>query len=1072
MRLAAIAVLTGLSLAFVADPALSQIESDQLSGMRARCIGPATMSGRVASIAGVVSNPDIVYVGAASGGVWKSENGGLTWQPIFDKEPVASIGAIAVFQASPDIVWVGTGEGNPRNSASVGNGVYQSLDGGRTWAHRGLDESERIPRIVLHPSNPDVAYVAAMGAAWGENAERGVFRTVDGGRTWEKVLYVDEKTGAADLVMDPSNPKKLFAALWEYRRWPWFFRSGGPSSGLYVTHDGGDHWKKLTKEQGLPAGDLGRIGLAICESEPEIVYALVEASKSVLLRSSDGGESFRVVNQEKDIASRPFYFADLRVDPRQPNRVYNLGFLVTVSIDGGKTFEPLVPWTVHPDHHALWIDPSDPSHLINGNDGGVAVSQDYGKTWRFVGNLPIAQYYHISVDTETPYNVYGGMQDNGSWRGPSAVWENGGIRNHHWQELSFGDGFGTLAHPDNATIGYSMSQEGELRRWNLRTGQEKSIQPPAPEGVELRFNWNAAIAIDPFDSNTVYYGSQFVHKSPDRGDSWTIISPDLTTNNPEWQKQAESGGLTRDVTGAENYTTIITIAPSPVEPGILWVGTDDGRVQLTRDNGATWTSLEASIHGVPPGTYVPHIEASKFDAASAFVVFDDHRRSNWTPYVFKTSTFGRTWTNIAPRELWGYALVLEQDPVGEELLFLGTEFGLYVSFDGGRQWMRWTQGYPTASTMALVVHPRDHDLVIGTHGRSAFVIDDIRPLRHLTPEALAEPLRLFEIPEVYQHSVRQTGGERFPGHGEFRGENLAYGALITFSVNDPELEAKETKVAITIADGAGASLREIEAAVRRGVNRVVWDLRRKAFKQPGLPEPDWDSAGGGPEVPAGSYQVTLRYGDHEARGTLQILPDPRLALSDEERLAKWSAICEAGALQEVLAEALQRIGKVREDIEIIVTRARRADEETGKKDDSHGEREDTAKEEPHKALLEAADALKKKLTELEERVRGKTVEQGFGRWTGLLRDLMTVMGSLQSTWEAPTAVQQEMVKRAKAALEIFLGDFNKVMAEDVAAFRTRFEGSGLKLLPEVEPLSLPGAVNELDAAGEAAPDGL
>ncbi|MGD2152585.1 MAG: hypothetical protein PVG79_04905, partial [Gemmatimonadales bacterium] len=717
--------VAALLVAGLAAPLQAQVDPELLAGMRARSIGPAGMSGRIASVDVVISNPNIIYVGTATGGVWKSVTGGMTFDPVFDDQPVHAIGAVRVFQASPDIVWVGTGEGNPRNSVSgTGWGVFKSMDAGRTWTHLGLENSERIHRIALHPSNPDVAYVGAMGSMWKPNPERGLYKTEDGGATWRKILYVNENTGVGDMEMDPTNPNKLIVAMWDYQRWPWFFRSGGPGSGLYLTVDGGRNWKRLTEHDGLPEGDLGRIGLAIAPSDPSIVYALIEAKENALYKSEDGGFTWRMINDGENIGSRPFYYYDLRVDPKDANRVYSLWSLVSLSTDGGRSFEMLVGWgSAHPDHHAMWIDPTDPTRIYEGNDGGVYVSDDHGRTWRFAANLPLAQFYHVNVDMETPYNVYGGLQDNGSWRGPAYVWENGGIRNHHWDEVGFGDGFATLAHPEDAMVGYAMSQEGFIIRWDLRTGERKDIRPDSPEPFDLRFNWNAGIAQDPFDANTIYYGSQYVHKSTDRGESWEIISPDLTTNNPEWQKQAESGGLTYDVTGAENFTTIMTIAPSPVRQGVIWVGTDDGRVHVTQDGGATWTSVEERARGVPANTWVPHIEPSKYDAGTAYVVFDNHRRGDFEPYAFAVTEYGRRWRSIVSDDIWGYALAVEQDPVKDELLFLGTEFGLYVSLDGGASWLEWEHGLPTASMMALVVHPREHDLVIGTHGRSVYIID-------------------------------------------------------------------------------------------------------------------------------------------------------------------------------------------------------------------------------------------------------------------------------------------------------------------------------------------------------------
>jgi photosystem II stability/assembly factor-like uncharacterized protein len=785
-----------------------------LAGLRARSIGPAVMSGRVTAIEGVASDPRTIYAGGASGGVWKTVDGGIAWTPVFDDQPVASIGAIAVFQKSPDVVWVGTGEGNVRNSASVGNGVYRSLDGGKTWSQLGLDATERIARIVLHPDDPDVAWVAALGREWGENPERGVFKTEDGGKTWKKVLYIDEKTGAADLVIDPGNPRRLLAAMWQFRRWPWQLKSGGPGSGLYATYDGGRTWKRRTEDDGLPKGELGRINLAQSRSNPEVVYAAVEAGQSALLRSADGGRSWAAVNRTPNIAPRPFYFAELAVDPQWPNRVYSLGFDIRVSDDSGKTFGNLYNSAlIHGDYHAIWIDPNDPRHLLVGDDGGIAVSYDRGRTAAFIANLPLGQYYHVAVDMETPYNVYGGLQDNGSWRGPSSTWEAGGIPNSAWTLIGGGDGFGTLPDPDDAAAGYSLSQNGFVTRWDLRTGEIKDARPADPEGVRLRFNWNTGIAIDPFAPGTVYLGSQFVHKSTDRGRSWNIISPDLTTNNPAWQHDRDSGGLTPDSSGAETYTSILAIAPSPVARGVIWVGTDDGRVQVTRDGGASWTSVEGNVHGVPANTWVPEIRASRFAAGTAFAVFDDHRRSNWTTYVQRTDDFGKTWKSLATPELRGYAHTVEQDAVDPALLFLGTEQGLWISNDGGAHWLRWKHGLPTAPVMGLAVQPRDRDLVIATHGRALYVLDDIRPLSGLGGAVLGEPLHLFPAGGAQQHWQRSNASGYGRGSGEYFGANRPYGALITFSVSgdgipladeDRERERKERERAAATARAAAA----------------------------------------------------------------------------------------------------------------------------------------------------------------------------------------------------------------------------------------------------------------------------
>ncbi|MCU0645802.1 MAG: hypothetical protein MUC94_16275, partial [bacterium] len=920
------------------DSSLAQFDPDLFSGMKARSIGPAGMSGRIGDIEAVVSNPNIIYVGAATGGLWKSVNGGITWKPIFDDQPASSIGAVSVFQANPSIVWVGTGEGNPRNSVGVGNGIYKSIDGGDSWKFLGLEKTDKIHRIVLHPTDPDVAYAAALGTTWGENPERGVFKTIDGGKTWDRILFVDEKTGCADLIIDPTNPNKLFAAMWEHRRWPWFFKSGGPGSGLYFTHDGGENWKKITSKEGLPEGDLGRIGVAIAKNNPDVVYALVEAKKSALCRSDDGGKSWKIVNQSPNVNPRPFYYADIRVDPQNENRVYSLHSSLAVSEDGGKTFERIRS-RIHSDHHALWIHPENANFMIDGNDGGVAISHDRGQTWRFVDNLPLAQYYHINIDMEIPYNIYGGMQDNGSWRGPSDVWESGGIRNYHWQEVGFGDGFATLSDPNDSNIGYSMSQGGYLSRFNRITGERKDIRPPAPDSIELRFNWNAAIAIDPFDPNTVYYGSQFVHKSADRGDSWLIISPDLTTNDPAKLKQTESGGLTYDVTNAENHCTILTIAPSPVQPGVIWIGTDDGNVQVTQDGGKTWINVTKNIPKLPDNTWCPHIEASKFDAGTAYAVFDDHQRSNWTTYVYKTENYGKTWESLTRNnptiqkdnnspEQWGFVHVIEQDPVNKNLLYLGTEFGLFISFDDGKNWMKWKHGVPTVPVRALIVHPRDHDLVIGTHGRAAFILDDVRPLRTISKALMEKPLHLFEIPAVYQHETRAASGYHFPADAMFSGESKSYGAMITYHILPPEKaeeksapenqdnmdqpsdeagKSKEKQVAIQILDSADQVIRKFDGPMKKGINRTFWDLRRDGWRMPSVTGRARGFLPPGPELLPGKYKVKIKNGDHEAIQSVDVLPDPRITIPMEDRKQKYETLVHVGEKIEIITEAVEQI---------------------------------------------------------------------------------------------------------------------------------------------------------------------
>ncbi len=1102
-------LLTALAIVLVAAAPALALDPDLLSGLKARSIGPAAMSGRIAVIAASASSaadPQTLWVGSATGGLWRSVNGGLSWEPVFDDQPVASIGAVAVDPSNPDVVWVGTGEGNPRNSASVGDGVYKSLDRGRTWRHVGLEKTERIHRLIVDPRDSRVAWAAALGQAWGENPDRGVFKTEDGGRTWRKVLYVDERTGCADLAVDPSNPNKLYAAMWDYRRWPWFFRSGGPGSGLFTSGDGGETWKRLTEEDGLPKGDLGRIGLAVAASDPRIVYALVEAEKSALLRSEDGGRSWKTVNSEVDVNPRPFYYADLRVDPKDPNRIYRLATALTASTDGGRTFQPLTAFRdVHPDHHAMWIDPADPDHLYEGNDGGVYESRDRGASWRFVANLPVPQFYHVRYDMAVPYNVYGGLQDNGSWKGPSDVWENGGIRNQHWQEVDFGDGFDTVPDPKDPMRGYAMSQEGFLIRYDLRTGERKDIKPAAPKSEEeLRFNWNAAIAIDPFEPETLYFGSQYVHKTTDRGETWTVISPDLTTDNPDWQKQDRSGGVTIDASGAENFTTLIALAPSPVGRGVLWAGSDDGRLHVTRDGGKTWTSVDKNVRGVPANTWIPHIHPSTYDAGTAFVVFDNHRRSDWTPYVYRTTDYGKTWTSLATKELKGYALSVIQDPVDPDLLFLGTEFGLWVSLDGGKGWTKWTQGLPTVSVMDLAIHPRENDLIVATHGRGLYIVDDIRPLRTLSEAALKEPLHLFDIADSAQHRVAQTGSSRFPGAGEFRGEARPYGALITYSLNVPglpsadeekerERKEKERKdkappaarvspegvptdegnvppagqeeaaseeegpgagrrgggkkgpeAKIEILDASGKVIRTLRQPAVQGVNRAAWNLRRDAYKR--IPRrnanPFQDTSG--PDVLPGTYKVRVSYKDQKAEGTVKVGSDPRMdRLTAEGREANYRALERAGHIQETLADAVERINQARSDVDSALAKVRARE----KKDEGEGEK-------PSAALAKQARELKAKLDAMERRLWTPEDSRGLMPETDAEAKVNYAARNIGSSWDAPTPAQLAYLDRAEAQARQVLEDLNRLFAGDVAAFRAKVREMDVQLLPEQPPLKI------------------
>lgn len=944
-----------------------------MKDLKPRSIGPAGMSGRVTAIDAVHSNKDIIYVGTASGGLWKSENGGINWQPLFDKEKVMSIGAVAIQQNNPDVIWAGTGEGNPRNSLNGGYGLYKSLDGGKSWILMGLEKTRHIHRIKIDPHNPNTVYVGAIGSPWGEHPERGVYKTTDGGKTWNKVLFVDNKIGCADLVMDPNNPNKLFASMWEHRRKPWTFNSGGPGSGLYMTVDGGENWKKLTEEEGLPKGDLGRIGVAVSQSNPDRVYALIESNKNALYRSDDGGYKWKMIsNKGNEIGNRPFYYSEIYVDPVNDNRLYTVFTYVNVSEDGGKSFKQLMDayatdHGVHPDHHAFWIHPEDPEYIIEGNDGGLNISRDRGKSWRFVENLPLAQFYHINVDNDYPYNVYGGMQDNGSWAGPAYVWKTKGIRNSYWQELSFGDGFDVVPDPDDNRFGYSMAQEGSLVRYDRETGHTHFIQPTHPEAnVKLRFNWNAAIAQDPFDNNIIYYGSQFVHKSTDKGNTWEVVSPDLTTNDPEKQKQYESGGLTMDATGAENNTTILSITPSTVQKGVMWVGTDDGLVHVTKDGGNNWANVTANIPGLPKAAWVAQIKASTYNAGEAFAVVNNYRNFDYKPYLFHTPDFGATWRSIVnSNQVWNYTLSFVQDQVEPKLMFLGSEGGLYVSIDGGVNWTQWTNGYPSVPTMDLVIQPREHDLVIGTYGRAAYVFDDIRPLRALAAEgagSLKSTLKVFEAPTAYNSIRQEAPGTRFGADAIYNGENRKRGAMITYLVNKPEKKDKPVEKAsskskkgkkskdvvpekeesdetekvkydsliVTVYNSNNELIRTIKqkAPKENGAYRFYWRMDEKGVNRPSRKVPKKNAQErGGVDVLPGDYKVKMTFGDKADSTIVKVMFDPRLNIPQSTLKALYDFNKQMEAEYDKVGRATLRLAESKSVLGDFTKRMKDKDEE-------------------------------------------------------------------------------------------------------------------------------------------------
>ena len=1035
-----------------------------------RNIGPGGMSGRITSIDVVVSNPNIMYVGTASGGLWKSTSGGVTWNPIFNDQVTASVGSVAIQQSNPDVIWVGTGEGNPRNSLNGGYGIFKSINGGKTWKSMGLKNTRNIHRVIIDPSNPNTVYVAAIGSPWGEHPERGIYKTVNGGKSWKKILYVNPKTGSADLVMDPKNPNKLIAAMWEHKRDPWFFKSGGKGSGLYVSFDGGNNWSKKTKEDGLPEGDLGRIGLAIATNKTNVIYALVEAKKNALYKSEDGGFKWKMVNNKSDIGNRPFYYSDIAVDPQNENRVFSVFTYVNVSQDGGKNFSQLMPAYgvengVHPDHHAWWIHPNDGSFMIDGNDGGLNITKDGGKTWRFIGNIPVAQFYHISVDNEYPYNVYGGMQDNGSWRGPAYVWKVQGIRNSYWQEIAFGDGFDVVPDLDNSRYGYAMSQQGYVSRYDWKTGNNYIVRPTHPEAeTKLRFNWNAAIGQDPFDNSTVYFGSQFVHKSKDKGLTWSVISPDLTTNDPEKQKQSESGGLTLDATGAENYCTLLVIEPSSLEKNMLWVASDDGRVHFTQDGGDSWNEVTKNIKGLPKGSWITQIKASKSNKGEALLVANDYRRFNFKPYAYRTVNYGKTWKQIVDQsDTKSYALSIIEDPVNPNLMFLGTDDGLYLSLNAGEKWSKFdSEVFPTVSVKDLVIQSREQDLIIGTFGRAAWVLDDIRPLRALAskPDLVSKTIHLFEPPTAYLAAYQQPTGSRFGADAMYHGTNRKYGAMITYYV-DPSSEensdqennkseeekekesknsVKKDSLILTIYDGERLirTLKK-ELPKKKGFYRWYWYLDEKGIPRPRREPRKSKTEPSGVSVKPGSYRVVLAYGTDKNEQQIVVKSDPRILDNPENIESVYDA---SKKLESFMAKASESVKQLTQSKNILLDYQKLFKEN---------------KTEFVKELTKEIKTQTKTLDSLISLYIGK-VDKRQGIVRNPESNVMTRIGTasryIRTRKQGITPTEDKLLQHAKDELEAALEKTNKYYKEVWPSLRTQIEGVDSSRFKEIKQIDL------------------
>ncbi len=834
--------LTFSSIPLSADSAYTQAIKD----LKFRSIGPAVMGGRVDDFAVVESDPRIIYVAAAAGGVFKSVNGGASWEPLFDDQPVGSIGDIALAPSDSSIVWVGTGEPNNRQSSSWGNGVYKSMDGGHTWTHMGLTNTQNIGRIVIHPSDPNILYVAALGHLWGPNKERGVYKSTDGGVTWTQSLSINEDTGVSDLAIDPQSPNTLYAAAYERRRTVFGYNGGGPDSGIYKTVDGGAHWTKLSK--GLPqTGDIGRCAIEVSRHNPNIVYALIENVHGGVFRSEDKGFTWTKMS---DTDPRPSYYSQIRIDPNNENKIWVLGAPLYYSEDGGRTFKEDRWKEIHSDFHAFWIDPANSDHMIAGCDGGINMTFDGGRTWDYVNNLPLGQFYEISFDMQKPYHVCGGLQDNYSWCGPSGSLKTHGIANDEWINIGGGDGFDTRIDPNDPDTVYTESQDGNLLRRDLRTGEARSLRPleENDKAPRYRFQWNSPLVLSSHDPHTLYYAGNYLFKSTDRGDSWQRLGPDLTTGADRSTmkilgKLPDKDMLSRE-DGVEHWPCATTVAESPVQAGVLWVGTDDGNLQVTRDDGKTWSNVVANVPGLRKGAYVAKVETSYRDAGTAYAAFDNHRSDDFSIYLYMTDDFGRTWKPISKgiTEADGTVHVIREDPANPNLLFAGTEFGMFVSFNHGASWEKMKNGLPTVPVFDIHIQPREHDLIVGTHGRSIWILDDITPLEKMSDTVISSDLDLFDSRPAIEYRIANFAG--FTGQRAFIAPNPPYGVVLDYFLKS-KIEGKDP-VRIAIKDAAGKTIRELEAPAAEGVNRVIWDMRYDSPTRPQHPQPPPSNAQAAP----------------------------------------------------------------------------------------------------------------------------------------------------------------------------------------------------------------------------------
>lgn len=1013
------------------------IDSGVISGLGARNIGSAAMSGRITALAGFNDPPGRVtlFVGSASGGVWKSTDGATTFKPVFDDQPVQSIGALAVDPSNHQNVWAGTGESWTRNSVSIGNGIYRSTDGGETWTFAGLPESERIAKIVVDPRSSDTVYACVPGKLWSDSADRGLYKSTDAGETWRLVLKgANRSTGCGSVAMDPANPDRLLAGLWDFRRQGWTFRSGGngpkaaSGSGLYRSNDAGKTWTEETStaNEALPPKPYGRLALAYAPSDPRTVYAFVESTDSALLVSHDGGDTWEKGDKSQWMVWRPFYFANLIVDPKDAQRVYKTDGALILSEDGGKSFSTSGGFNgMHGDVHDVFVDPGNPQHVFAGDDGGLWISFDGANKWWKTDNLPISQFYHVSVDNADPYHVYGGLQDNSDWVADSSY--PGGITSSRWENMYNGDGFWMFADPTDPDYVYAEAQGGTISRVNMRTHETHDIQPRlGPEDLKkytkLRFNWNTPIALSPHDPRTVYIGAQFLFRTRDHGQSWQRISPDLTTNDPQKQKQEQSGGVTVDNSVAEMHTTIYSISESPLAADQIWVGTDDGNMQLTRDGGGHWANVVGNIPGLPKSAWVSWVQASSYAAGTAYAAFDRHTFGDMKPYLYVTTDFGKSWSPLVTAKddkgVRGYAHVIREDTVDPNLLFLGTELGLWISVDKGAHWAQFKGGHiPTVAVRDLAIQPRDNDLIMATHGRGIWIVDDITPLRHLTPELASEEAAFVAARPVQQRIEAQGGWPS--GAAAFSGDNPASGAVVTYYQRRRHLFGK---LKIEVVDPEGKVVGELPASTRRGLNRVVWTMH---LQPPHVPPAVQLAQAGieGPRALPGTYTVRLEKNGKTYETRIAVGLDGRVKWSMADRRAQYEAAMQVEKLFDDESILFARITGLREQIES-------ASEGRNERDPVHHELKD---------LDGKLDGLRKQIV--------ATTEGGAITGEERLREHTDQLYGAIISWDGPpSAYQLENAQALRAQLMDVDRQFSRITSADLPAVNKVLQSKGAHAL--------------------------